>query len=132
MVVAFLVALIAMPSGKAPDLEDELVGRLPAVASFTLVRQVSAPPEVVFDVLPITGATPSDPAAGLGAGAGRRAGAERVGAIRVFGSVGPALREEVIGYEPPSRYSYTLLSGLPLRTASAPSLEPAGAGTEVI
>ena len=38
-----------------------------------------------------------------------------VGAIRVLRAVGPPLREEVIAYEPPSRFSYKLLSGLPVR-----------------
>jgi hypothetical protein len=38
-----------------------------------------------------------------------------VGAIRRLHSVGPPLREEVIAYEPSSRFSYTLLSGLPVR-----------------
>jgi len=38
-----------------------------------------------------------------------------VGAIRKLTAVGPPLREEVIAYEAPSRFSYTLLSGLPVR-----------------
>jgi uncharacterized protein YndB with AHSA1/START domain len=38
-----------------------------------------------------------------------------VGAIRKLTAVGPALREEVVAYEPPSRFSYTLLSGAPVR-----------------
>ena len=38
-----------------------------------------------------------------------------VGAIRVLTAVGPPLREEVLTYEEPSRFSYKLLSGLPVR-----------------
>jgi uncharacterized protein YndB with AHSA1/START domain len=38
-----------------------------------------------------------------------------VGAIRKLTAVGPALREEVVAYEPPNRFSYTLLSGAPVR-----------------
>jgi hypothetical protein len=103
------------------------------VASFTLVRDVAAPPDVVFDVLTdhrrYAEITPL-----------RRSELERegepapngVGAIRVLGALGPPLREEVIAYERPSRYSYVLLSGLPVRDhVGTVSLEPAGAGTEV-
>ena len=43
-----------------------------------------------------------------------------VGAIRVLSSVGPPLREEVIAYQPPTRFSYKLLSGAPCATTSAP------------
>lgn len=55
-----------------------------------------------------------------------------VGAIRVLHSIGPPLREEVISYQPPSRFSYRLLSGAPLRDhVGTVALEPAGAGTKV-
>jgi len=86
------------------------------VASFTLTREIAAPPETVFEVLTdhrrYSELTPL-----------RKSVLERegepapngVGAIRKLTAVGPALREEVIAYEPPSRFSYTLLSGLPVR-----------------
>jgi len=103
------------------------------VASFTLVREVAAPPDVVFDVFTdhrrYAEMTPL-----------RRSELERegdpapngVGAIRVLGAVGPPLREEVIAYERPSRYSYALLSGLPVRDhVGTVSLQPARAGTRV-
>ncbi len=103
------------------------------MASFTLVRDVAAPPEAVFDVLTdhrrYAELTPL-----------RRSELERegepapngVGAVRVLGLVGPPLREEVIAYERPSRFSYTLLSGLPVEGhVGTVSLEPAGAGTRV-
>jgi uncharacterized protein YndB with AHSA1/START domain len=103
------------------------------VASFTLFREVDAPPEVVFDVLTdhrryaeITRLRKStleregDPAP------------DGVGAIRVLGAVGPPIREEVVVYERPSRFSYKVLSGLPLRDhLGTVSLEPSDAGTRV-
>jgi len=86
------------------------------VASFTYERQVAAPPETVFAVLTehhlYAEITPM-----------RKSLLERegepapngVGAIRVLTSVGPPLREEVVAYEPPTRFSYKLLSGAPVR-----------------
>jgi uncharacterized protein YndB with AHSA1/START domain len=103
------------------------------VASFTLIREVDAAPEVVFDVLTdhrrYSELTPL-----------RRSVLERegepapngVGAIRVLSAVGPPLREEAIAYERPSRFSYKLLSGLPVRDhVGTVLLEPNGAGTRV-
>jgi uncharacterized protein YndB with AHSA1/START domain len=103
------------------------------VASFTLSREVNAPPEVVFDVLTdhrrYAEMTPL-----------RKSVLERegdpapngVGSIRKLSAVGPPLREETIVYERPSRFSYTLLSGLPVRNhVGTVSLEPNGAGTKV-
>ena len=96
------------------------------MASFRYVRQVAAPPEVVFDVLTdhrrYTEITPL-----------RKAELERegepapngLGAIRVLSALpGPPMREEVIGYERPSRFSYKLLSGLPVRDVVALRAEP--------
>jgi uncharacterized protein YndB with AHSA1/START domain len=86
------------------------------MASFTYEREVAAPPETIFAVLTdhrgYASITPM-----------RRSTLERegepapdgVGAIRVLSSVGPPLREEVIAYEPPTRFAYKLLSGAPLR-----------------
>lgn len=103
------------------------------MASFTLVREIAAPPEVVFDVLTdhrrYAEMTPL-----------RRSELERegepapngVGAIRVLSAVGPPMREEVVAYERPSRFSYKVLSGLPVRDhVGTVSLEAAGAGTKV-
>jgi uncharacterized protein YndB with AHSA1/START domain len=86
------------------------------MASFTFVRQIAAPPQTVFDVL-----TEHESYAAITLL--RKSRLERegepapngVGAIRVLSSVGPPLREEVIAYESPSRFSYKLLSGLPVR-----------------
>jgi uncharacterized protein YndB with AHSA1/START domain len=86
------------------------------VASFTFKREISASPETVFEVLTdhrkYSELTPL-----------RKSELERegeltpngVGAIRKLTVVGPPMREEVIAYEAPSRFSYTVLSGLPVR-----------------
>lgn len=104
------------------------------MASFTYERQVAAPPEIVFDVLTdhrrYTEITPL-----------RRAELERegepapngLGAIRVLSALpGPPMREEVIAYERPHRFSYTVLSGLPVRNhVGTVELEPKDGGTEI-
>jgi uncharacterized protein YndB with AHSA1/START domain len=103
------------------------------MASFRYVRQVAAPPETVFDVLTdhrrYTEITPL-----------RKAELERegepepngLGAIRVLTVAGPPMREEVIAYERPSRFSYKILSGLPVRDhVGTVELKPANGGTEV-
>jgi len=86
------------------------------MASFRLIRDVAAPPETIFAVLTehhlYAEITPL-----------RKSVLERegdpppngVGAIRVLTAVGPPLREQVVAYEPPHRFSYKLLSGLPVR-----------------
>jgi uncharacterized protein YndB with AHSA1/START domain len=104
------------------------------MASFTYQRQVAAPPEVVFDVLTdhrrYTEITPL-----------RKAELERegdpapngVGAIRALTAVGPPMREEVLVYRPGERFSYKLLSGLPVRDhVGTVELSPSGAGTKVV
>jgi uncharacterized protein YndB with AHSA1/START domain len=104
------------------------------MASFTFVRQVAAPPQTVFDVLTdhrgYADITPM-----------RKSVLERegepapngVGAIRVLSSVGPPLREEVLGYEPPGRFSYRLLSGAPVRDhVGTVELSPEGEGTRMV
>ena len=87
------------------------------MASFTFVREIAAPPETVFEVLvDHRGYSEHHAAAQVRARAGGRAGAERGRARSACSSaVGPPLREEVLTYEEPSRFSYKLLSGLPVR-----------------
>lgn len=103
------------------------------MASFTLVREVHAPPEVVFDVL-------TDHRRYAEISRLRKSTLERegeptpngAGAIRVLTAVGPPIREEVIVYERPSRFAYKVLSGLPLRDhLGTVSLEPSDGGTRV-
>ena len=104
------------------------------MASFTLTREIAASPETVFAVLTdhrrYSELTPL-----------RKSVLERegepapngVGAIRKLTAVGPALREEVIAYEEPSRFSYTLLSGLPVRDhVGTVELTPNGGGTKMV
>ena len=56
-----------------------------------------------------------------------------VGSIRVLSAIGPPLREETIAYEAPRRFSYTLLSGLPVRDhVGTVELSPSGDGTRVV
>jgi uncharacterized protein YndB with AHSA1/START domain len=104
------------------------------MASFTYRHHIAAPPQTVFDVLTeherYAAITPM-----------RKSVLERegdpapngVGAIRVLSAVGPPLREEVIAYQPPSRFSYKLLSGAPLRDhVGTVELSPDGEGTEMV
>ena len=103
------------------------------MASFTFERQIAAPPETVFEVLTdhrnYAKITPM-----------RKSVLERegepapngVGAIRLVFLVGPPLREEVVAYEPPTRFSYTVLSGAPVRDhLGTVELTPHGGGTRV-
>jgi uncharacterized protein YndB with AHSA1/START domain len=103
------------------------------MASFRLMREVKASPEVVFEVM-------TDHRAYAGFTPMRKSELERegepapngVGAIRVFHFAGP-LREEVLTYEPSSRYSYTMLSGAPLRDhVGTVELTPNGDTTKVV
>jgi uncharacterized protein YndB with AHSA1/START domain len=104
------------------------------MASFTYEREVAAPPEIVFDVLTDHRGYPRITPL-------RKAVLERegepapngVGAIRVLSAVGPPLREQVLAYEPGRRFSYKLLSGLPVRDhVGTVELSPSGTGTRVV
>jgi uncharacterized protein YndB with AHSA1/START domain len=106
------------------------------MASFTYERQVAAPPEIVFDVLTDHRRYPEITPL-------RKAELERegepapngLGAIRVLRAVPgpPPMREEVIAYERPHRFSYTVLSGLPFRDhVGTVELSPSDGGTKVV
>jgi uncharacterized protein YndB with AHSA1/START domain len=104
------------------------------MASFTLQRDVAAPAETIFAVL-----TEHHLYASISPI--RRSVLERegepppngVGAIRVLTSVGPPLREEVIAYDPPRRFSYKLLSGAPVRDhVGTVEITPGGELTRVV
>ena len=104
------------------------------MASFTFVRQIAAPPQTVFDVLTeherYAAITPMRKSVLEREGAPVRNG---VGAIRVLTSLGPPLREEVIAYRSPSRFSYKLLSGAPVRDhVGTVELSPDGDGTKMV
>ncbi|HEX3041550.1 MAG TPA: SRPBCC family protein [Solirubrobacterales bacterium] len=103
------------------------------MASFRYVRQVAAPPETVFDVLTDHRRYPEITRL-------RKAELERegeptpngLGAIRVLTVAGPPMREEVIGYERPTRFSYKILSGLPVRDhVGTVETKPKDGGTEI-
>lgn len=104
------------------------------MASFTLVREIDAPPEVVFDVLTDhRGYADITPMRSVELEREGEPAPNGVGAIRVLRAVGPPLREEVIAYSSPSRFSYTLLSGLPVRDhVGTAQLTPQGSGTRVV
>lgn len=104
------------------------------MASFTFTREIEAPPETVFAVLTdhrrYTELTPL-----------RKAELERegspdpngTGAIRKLTAVGPPMREEVIAFDAPTRFSYTVLSGLPVRDhVGTVELSADGAGTKMV
>jgi Polyketide cyclase / dehydrase and lipid transport len=57
-----------------------------------------------------------------------------VGAVRALRLIGPPIREEVTVYEPPRRFAYKLLSGLPMRDYHAEVVlaEGPGGSTNVI
>ena len=104
------------------------------MASFRYVRHVAAPPEIVFEVLTDHRRYPEITPL-------RKAVLERegepapngLGAIRVLTAAGPPMREEVIAYDPPNRFSYKLLSGLPFRDhVGTVELTPLDEGTQVI
>lgn len=103
------------------------------MASFTLEREVAASPEVVFDVLTDhRGYAEITPMRKVELEREGEPAPNGVGAIRVLRSVGPPLREEVIGFERPGRFSYRMLSGAPVRDhVGTVSVEPAGAGAKV-
>lgn len=55
-----------------------------------------------------------------------------LGAIRVMHLVGPPVREQVVAFEPPHRFAYRLLSGIPVKDhVGTIELEPAGEGTRM-
>jgi hypothetical protein len=104
------------------------------MASFTLTREIAAPPATVFGVLTdhrkYSDLTPL-----------RKSELERegdpapngLGAIRKLSAIGPPLREEVIAYEPDGRFSYKLLSGLPVRDhVGTVELTAGGSGTKMV
>jgi uncharacterized protein YndB with AHSA1/START domain len=104
------------------------------MASFRLEEQVAASPETVFGVL-------TDHRGYARLMPLRKSELERegepapngVGAIRRLSVAGPPLREEVLAYEPSARFSYKVLSGLPVRDhVGTVSLEPRDGGTRVV
>jgi uncharacterized protein YndB with AHSA1/START domain len=55
-----------------------------------------------------------------------------VGAIRVLHLVGPPVREEIIAFDAPRRFSYRMLSGAPVKDhVGTIELSPSGSGTRM-
>jgi len=104
------------------------------MASFTFNREIAAPPGTVFEVL--TDHAKYSELTPLRKSVLEREGEDApngVGAIRKLTAVGPPMREEVIAYEAPSRFSYTVLSGLPVRDhVGTVELTPNGGGTKMV
>jgi uncharacterized protein YndB with AHSA1/START domain len=104
------------------------------MASFTFTREIAAPAETVFEVL--TDHRRYKELTPLRKSVLEREGEEDpngVGAIRKLTVVGPPMREEVLAYEAPSRFSYTVLSGLPVRNhVGTVELSPDNGGTKMV
>jgi uncharacterized protein YndB with AHSA1/START domain len=103
------------------------------MATLDFSRTVAAPPETVWEVV-------ADLRGMSEYTRFRKVEIERegdpppngVGAIRVMHLIGPPVREEIIAFEPPRRFAYRLLSGLPVRDhAGTIELEAAGQGTRM-
>lgn len=103
------------------------------MAAFAIERNVAAPPETVFAVITDHRAYPDYTPL-------RKAILEKegspapdgVGAVRALYLAGPPMREEVLAYEAPRRFTYRLLSGLPARDhVGTVTLTPEGEGTKI-
>ena len=104
------------------------------MVEFTLTQTTTAPIEKVFDAL-----TNHRGIADYVALC-RRSTLDRegipapngVGAVRRIEALGPAIVEEIIEYQRPTRYAYKLISGAPVRDhVGTVTLRPVGSGTEV-
>ncbi len=101
------------------------------MATFTITSGIAAPVETVFDVLTDhRGYAKITP---LRSSTLEREGSpdpNGVGAIRVLALAGPPIREEVTAFEPPSRFAYRALSGVPAREhTGSVDLSQQGSGT---
>jgi hypothetical protein len=86
------------------------------MASFDFSQNVSAPVDVVWEVLSDhRGYARITPLRAVELEREGEPAPNGVGAIRVLRMIGPAIREEVVEYEPNSRLVYKLISGAPVR-----------------
>ena len=86
------------------------------MGEFTITRRIAAPPEALFDA--ITDHRRYSEYTDLRRAELEREGDEEpngAGAIRSLHLVGPPMRERITAFERPRRFSYEILSGLPVR-----------------
>ena len=104
------------------------------MASFTLRESIAAPIEIVFEVLADHQGQADRTL--LRSSTLERAGdppPNGVGAIRRLSSIGPPIREEVTVFEPPHRFAYKMLSGIPVQSHTGTvELTRQGAGTLLV
>lgn len=100
------------------------------MAEFILTRAIEASPATVFATITDHRAYPEFTPI-------RKAVLERegdpppngVGAVRALHLIGPPIREQVIAFEEPSRFSYRVLSGVPVRSqVGTVTIEPRRGG----
>jgi uncharacterized protein YndB with AHSA1/START domain len=104
-----------------------------AMATLDFSRNVAAPPEIVWEVV-------ADLRGMSDYTRFRKVEIERegdpppngLGAIRKLYLVGPPVREEIIAFDPPRRFAYRMLSGVPTKDhVGTIELSPAGEGTRM-
>jgi len=104
------------------------------MASFTLRSTIAAPIEVVFDVL--TDHRAYSRLTPLRSSTLEREGQpdpNGVGAIRVLKLAGPPIREETTEFDPPTRFAYKALSGIPANShVGTVDLSASGSSTELV
>lgn len=88
--------------------------------TFTVSAWSAAPPAVVYDLLRSGATWPTwSPFASFHLEREGRDGGESLGAMRVFRTSGRTIREEIVGLVPGRSFSYTTLSGMPIRSHRA-------------
>jgi uncharacterized protein YndB with AHSA1/START domain len=84
--------------------------------SFSVTAQTAAPTSRVFELLRSGSTWPSwTPIGSFRLESEGTEGGESVGAVRQFSTGGVKSRERLLELSPPSRLSYTAISGLPIR-----------------
>ena len=88
--------------------------------TFSVSAWSSAPPAAVYDLLRDGATWPQwSPIGSFRLEREGRDGGESLGAVRVFRTATVSSREEIIGFEPGRSFSYSALSGLPIRSHRA-------------
>jgi len=93
-----------------------------------LTREIAAPAEAVFETITDHASYPRFTPIRRVELEQRGEGAPNgVGAIRALHVAGPPIRERVIAYQPPRKFSYEVLSGIPVRKQiGTVTIEPRG------